>query len=379
MSQIWNQIKNKAFIRQSFKLWSTDWFLKAISLWLAVVLWFLVGGEDSIEKTVQIPVEIINLPRELVISNQYKREIEVSVTGPRSVILDMNEQKISRQVDLSNATPGTLVVENDNDHINVPRSVTVQRVQPASIILSIDKLVQKNFPVVANTVGVVANGYEVKMIRMNPDFINITGPETVLGDTEELKSRYISLNGLNKSEQLQVPLDLSPAMVDLIGETSVTADIEVGPIFVRKTVENLPIEFVKHGVKSSVSPDKVTVTAFFPQLLLEDVESPAELLVAKAVPNEAGENLKVIVSTKTTKQLPIEIISISPATVEKSSDVPIAETSYTQEPVQEIVVDNVLEKVGDEEPEEIDEIPASEIAGPAVIKALNNKRKYKLQ
>ncbi len=379
MSQLWNQIKKKAFIRQSFKLWSKDWFLKAISLWLAVVLWFFVGGEDSIEKTVQIPVEIINLPRDLVISNQYKREIEVSVTGPRSVILDMNEQKISRQVDLSNATPGTLVVENDNDHINVPRSITVQRVQPASVILSIDKLVQKNFPVVPNTVGLVATGYEVKMIRMNPDFINITGPETVLNEKEELQSRYISLNGLSESEQLQVPLDLSPAMVDLIGETSVTADIEVGPIVVRKTVENLPVEFVVRGIQGTVTPKTVTVTAFFPELLLDDVDSPADLLTAKAVPNETGENLKVIVNLKNPKQFSIDIISIFPPTVEMATDLPLADLTYSEELIENVVPDEEVEEGDSLQFDESSDIPASEIAGPPKIKAVKNKRKYTLQ
>ena len=379
MSQLWDKIKKKAFIRQSFKIWSTDWFLKAISLWLAVVLWFFVGGEDSIEKTVQIPVEIINLPRDLVISNQYKKEIEVSVTGPRSVILDIDEQKTARQVDLSAATPGTLVIENDNDHINVPRSVTVQRVQPASIIFSIDKLVQKNFPVVANTAGLVEAGYEVKMIRMNPDFINITGPETVLRGTEELQSKYISLNGLSTSEQLQVPLELGPAIVDLIGETSVTADIEIVPIRVRRTVKNVPVDFVMDGVKGRASPQKVSVSAFFPELLLDEVNSPADLLMAKAVSTDGGENLKVIVTTKSTKELPIDIISIFPEVVKLVSDVPNSATSYTEESTQETISEDVPEEIKVLDIEQSDDIPASEIAGPAVIKVLNNKRKYKLQ
>jgi YbbR domain-containing protein len=131
------------------KLLKKDWLLKLISLVLAVVLWYFVGGEDRVDKNVMIPIEIINLPRDLVISNQFKKEIEVTVSGPRSLILEMSSRAITRQVDLSSATPGTMVIENDNDHIPVPRGITVQRVQPSSIILSLDKLIQKQFPISA--------------------------------------------------------------------------------------------------------------------------------------------------------------------------------------------------------------------------------------
>ena len=42
---------------------SKEWVLKGISLVLAIVLWYFVGGEDRVNKNVMIPIEIINLPR----------------------------------------------------------------------------------------------------------------------------------------------------------------------------------------------------------------------------------------------------------------------------------------------------------------------------
>ncbi len=371
MNQLWNNIRKMGLIRRSFQLWSRDWFLKAISLWLAAVLWFFVGGEDSIEKTVRIPVEIINQPRELVISNQYKREIEVSISGPRSVILDMDARKISHQVDLSSASPGTLVVQNDHDHITVPRSVTVQRVQPPSIILSLDKLVKKNLSVVPRTVGTVAAGFEVKAITMNPDFITVTGPATILDHTEELLSRNISLNGLNKSEQLQVPLELSRELVDLIGETSVTAEIEVAPVMLRKTIRNIPIEFNEQG--SLIKPDKAAVTALFPQLLLKEVTDPADLLSLRAVPDEEGSDLKVVAEGKGRDNLVIDIISVVPAAVKPVTDslVQIQEQEVSESDRQKITEnrENITAK----------DIPESELGGILKISADNRKKRYRLE
>ena len=39
-------------------------------------------GEDKVDTTVYIPVEIVNLPKELIISNQFKKQLEATVRGP---------------------------------------------------------------------------------------------------------------------------------------------------------------------------------------------------------------------------------------------------------------------------------------------------------
>lgn len=296
-------------------LFSKDWLLKFISLILAIGLWSFVGGEDRVDKNVMIPIEIINLPRDLVISNQFKKEIEVSVSGPRSMILEMNNRAITRQVDLSSATPGTMVIVNDNDQIPVPRGITVQRVQPSSIILSLDKLIQKQFPISARTIGNVANGYYLKELKMDPDVITIAGPQTILSQVEELHTRPINLEGMKQSAQRQVPLELDPAIVELIGESSVTAEIMIGMETLTRTMDKMPVHAVIEGVKRKVKPETVKVTANIPKKLLADDIDPKSLITVAAMPQEGDDQLKVKVIPRFDVEVPIEIISIVPDTV----------------------------------------------------------------
>ncbi len=293
------------------KILSNDLLLKLISLVLAIVLWVMVGGEDVIEKSIQVPVEVINLPQDLVISNQYKKELEVSLRGPRSVINELKDQSIVRLIDLSKEEPGTIVFSNDNDHIIVPRSLTVQRVQPSSIILSLDKISKKQVPIVANTVGQVADGYELKSIRMSPDFIVISGPETILKNVDELQSDYISLNSMTATQQLQVPLNLSQAVVGLIGETTVTADITV---VAKETVQvvNLPVKLSNNNF--TTFPETVTVTASFPETIFKSGVLPEDLLLARVENATLTERAKVIVSVRNEGNN-IEIVSVSPLDV----------------------------------------------------------------
>lgn len=298
------------------RIWSREWVLKFISLMLATLLWYFVGGEDMVDKNVMVPIEIINLPRDLVISNQFKKEIEVTVSGPRSAIEEMSSKSAARQINLSNATPGTNVIENDNSSIPVPRGVTVLRIQPTSIILSLDKLIQKPFPVTPVTSGDVAAGFELEKLVMNPDVITITGPQTILAQADELMTEIIDINGLKESKSPQVPLDLEPSFVDLIGETSVTAEITVKPKMVERKIGKVSVEALVAGEVREVSPKTVDVTLKVPVLLLRDVKDLKKLFSLSV--EEPGENvdfLKVTVVPNPANGLPIEVVSVIPGSV----------------------------------------------------------------
>jgi YbbR domain-containing protein len=367
-------------------LLSKDWLVKFISLVLAVGLWYFVGGEDRVDKNVMIPIEIINLPRDLVISNQFKKEIEVTVSGPRSLILDMTSRAITRQVDLSSATPGTMVIENDNEHIPVPRGITVQRVQPSSIILSLDKLIQKQFSISARTVGMVAEGYYLKKLRIDPEIITITGPRTILSQFDGLYTKAINIEGMTQSTQLQVPLELEPAIVELIGETSVTAELAIGIETVAKILDEMVVHVVIDGVKRDVQPETVRITASIPQKLLADNLDPKSLLTVTAIPQPGEDRLKVKVISGVDVGLPIEILSIIPDTVSlvevggDGRDSRLDQPSPAAVPSEVDVIgtmtldsDKVVVPGPDAEvTEDLDDVDAS---SPKVLKSEKSKRK----
>jgi hypothetical protein len=246
----------------------------------------------------------------------------------------MTSRAITRQVDLSSATPGTMVIENDNDHIPVPRGITVQRVQPSSIILSLDKLIQKQFPVSARTVGRVAEGYYVKILKMDPDVITITGPLTILSQFDELFTKAINLTGVKQSAQLQVPLELEPSIVELIGETSVTADLTIGLETVTKTLDGMTVHAIVDGVKRGVSPRTVRVTANIPKMLLNNNIDPNSLMTVTATKLQGDDKLKVQVIPRVDVELPIKVISIIPGAVSLVDSNPNSVYGITPESVQ---------------------------------------------
>jgi len=292
-----------------------DWVLRIISLVLAIVLWYFVGGEDIVNKNVLVRVEVINLPRDLVISNQFKKEIEVSISGPRGLVLDIENLAIARQIDLANATPGTMVIDNNNDDIAVPHGVNVLRIQPKSVILSLDKLIQKQFDVNPVTIGNLAPDYVLKEIQMEPDSISITGPQTVLSQFEVLRTKEIDIKGLSASTQKQIPLDLDPVIVDLIGATTVTADLVIQVKTVKKKIPNFPVEVIIDGVKQRVTPAKVSITVELPKTLIRKKVDLNSLFKVTATDEENDGQMQVKVTPTKKFSDPIQILKVDPEVV----------------------------------------------------------------
>ncbi|MFA6498150.1 MAG: CdaR family protein, partial [Desulfurivibrionaceae bacterium] len=221
--------------------WPNNWGLKLISLIFAILLWYFVVGEDKVDTTVFIPVEIVNLPKELIISNQFKKQLEATVRGPRGLISSINRQRITRTINLAKATPGTIVIRNEPETIQFPRGVTVSRIQPTHITLLIDELVEKELPVQAKTTGDPAIGHELAGVVFEPQSIKISGPKAVVGREKILTAKPIDISGLKRPTTIQVPLELRSALLELMGETVVTANVVIREKTTEKTIMDVPI------------------------------------------------------------------------------------------------------------------------------------------
>ena len=276
-------------------------------------------GEDQVDMNIQVPIEIINLPASLTIANEFKKNIDVSVRGPRSMILDLRNRNITRPVDLSNAQPGTIVIKNDETSIPLPKGILVQRLQPTNITLLLDQLSQKNFPVKPITEGKLAAGYELRGITLAPDHLVISGPRSILDKEQTLRTYAINLNDLDRATTVQIHLNLGPEFFDLIGETVVTAQVELQEKLEERTVNAVPVTVREARTPVKIKPQTVAVRASFPQNLLHQTANLTSLLQATVTANgQAKQGTAAVVASGVSVpgHDPIKIISVTPAEVE---------------------------------------------------------------
>lgn len=245
--------------------WPKDWFIKLISLLFAIFLWYFVSSEDRVDMNVQVPVEIVNLPRDLVISNQYKNTLDVTISGPRGLIRKIS-QGITRSIDLSKATAGTTLIANEPDSISVPRGITVLRINPTHITLFIDRLIRKELAIKAVTHGKLPAEYELVSITIQPEQLDVSGPQDILGGQESIETTPIDLSDVTTNTSKQITLDLKPEVADLIGDPMVVAKIVIKAKMVEKEIGKL--EITPSGLAANqtakISPSRLTVKALIP-------------------------------------------------------------------------------------------------------------------
>lgn len=296
-----------------------NWVLKLVSLLFALFLWYFVVGEDKVDMNVTIPVEIVNLPRDLVISNQFKKQLEVTISGQRSLIRGMTSQHISRTIDLSKASPGTVVIQNHLDSIKLPRGLSILRVQPPTITLLLDRLIQKELPIKPILVGKVHNSYKLQTVTADPPTLEISGPQSILGAEQDLRTSPIDINGLNGSAVKQVPLALKPAIADLIGEPVVAVRLNIVELNQEMEFADIQVEIksdaeTQTGQIYQLLPPTISITAEIPLKMAQATKDIRGLFHAEISPEtlQAGSfELKVLVETPPK----VKIIAIKPETV----------------------------------------------------------------
>jgi YbbR domain-containing protein len=225
--------------------------LKLVSLFFAVFLWYFVVGEDKVDTTIYVAIEITNLPQDLVISNQFQKQIEVTVNGPRGLVRNISSQHITRPVNLANAQPGSHVIKNTPESIKITKGVQIQNIRPAIITLTIDRLLAKELPIKPVLKGKPATGYEVAAFIANPPTLGLTAPASILEKEVFLLTQPIDITGRETDFTIQIPLDVREEITELIGEPVISVNVIIKEKQVVREFKGIPVEF-NHEAKRTI-------------------------------------------------------------------------------------------------------------------------------
>ena len=204
--------------------------LKLISLFFAATLWFYVtpiAPKDTLEVNYVLPLELKNIPPNMMTVGKIEERIGVRLKGGQGVIRDINPDKLSGNLDLSNASEGVRFYNLDPGNINVPSSIDVVRIEPKTIKIDMVKLKRKDVEVKVTLTGNPASGYRVKRISVNPPVITIEGPEAEVKDISSLEGLTINVTERKNSFSREVKIGTPQRNVRIIGKDVVIVDVEI--------------------------------------------------------------------------------------------------------------------------------------------------------
>lgn len=228
-----------------------------IALFISLCLWFIVNLSRDFNVTIQVPIQIANVPNDEIVSSDVPETATVNLSGEGWNIISVynNPPRV-----LLTVQDGTVnLADQMRSQISAFSDLNIMQVQPTQLTVETERKATKVVPVANN---VRLNMQErfglMNQPEITPDSVSISGAESKLQNITQWKTAEIVIDNVNSNIQrtveLQSPeagLSLSPDVVNFEARVTEFTEAEVRvPIRTR----NLPA-----GMAVTYNPSSVMV------------------------------------------------------------------------------------------------------------------------
>ena len=239
-----------------------DFWLKAVAVTLAVMLWLSVGDEPVVERGLDVPLEFENIPVGLRIVDDPPNTVRVRVRGSSSVVSRLEAGEVVAVLDLVDERAGQRLFDMFADRVVVPPGVEVSNVVPATVTLTLEAAGRaRTVPVVPNIEGTPADGLVVGRITTIPATVDVVGPENRLSTLREALTEPISIEGASVSLVADVTVGVAEQTLRLVEPLSARVEVEIVPAPVERTIHDVSLSWrdSSDSRRASMEPDRVDV------------------------------------------------------------------------------------------------------------------------
>ena len=238
-----------------------DFWLKAVAVTIAVLLWLTVAGEPVVERGLEIPLELENVPAELEIASAPPDTVSVRVRGTSRLVSRLDSSEVAAVLDLGDEEPGRRLFDMFSDRVEVPSGIEITSVVPATVTLTLERRgVPRMVPVVPDIEGEPARGLAVGRIQTDPDSVEVIGPETRLAELQEARTGPVSVAGATADVATEVTVVVADPTLRLVEPVSARVVVEIVPAPAETTLHDVPVEIQSaQSDRISVEPKHVAI------------------------------------------------------------------------------------------------------------------------
>ena len=258
-----------------YKLILRNWSLKLFALALAAGLWAHVVGQETAEVGIRMPVQLTNLPKDLVVKGEVPNEVEIRLFGPSSLVLRTANEDRHKVLNLAGLGEGPHVFQVVTDDLRLPGSVRVIRVSPARLSVTLVPRKNKKLPVRPILKGKPALGFITGEVEFTPKEVMASGPGESLKDLDWIWTVPIDISGRKQDLSRKVALQLPTDHTLRLSPMEVQAKVSI------KTVR-------AKAAKSGDAPSRVTHAKGAAQETTEVVKEAAKEAAKQAESTEPG-------------------------------------------------------------------------------------------
>jgi YbbR domain-containing protein len=195
------------FIRNLF---FRNWELKLLSLVLAFVLWMSLIPEEKTfsEKTLTIPLETLNIPRDMELVEKPEATVDVTVRAPNRLIDELSAANVFAKLNLAQASIFQQEYPLNETMISIPPGAAVVRISPNKVKLRLERAKEVLLDVVPNIIGQVKENFRVVRVDVAPPRVPVKGPESKVRENDKVTTSPINVSELQGTAEFDADLIL---------------------------------------------------------------------------------------------------------------------------------------------------------------------------
>jgi len=253
--------------------------LKFISVLVALGLWYTVAGEETVERSLLVPLELQNRSERLELADNPPSSVNVRVRGRSGLLSQLVSGEVVAMLDLSSAKAGRRYFALTPKHVRAPFGVDVVEVSPTTIPLKFEPSLTRKVPVAVVTEGEPAPGYVAGKPSVQPSTVEVTGPESAVERLREVITEPVSLAGARGTVREPAAIGTPDASLKLDRAVTAIVTIPVAPLPVERVLAAVPVRLrnVAKGVAAQAVPTAISVTARGPSDIVSTLRSDAIL------------------------------------------------------------------------------------------------------
>jgi len=173
-----------------------NFWIKTVSLVIAVLLWWAVARDPRVEVVLTVPIEFHHVPPELEISAEKVPQAEIRLRGPARMVRELSAADIHPIIDLQGASVGERTFDLTPRQISLPHDVDVEQIVPSQFRVSFDRRVSREVEVRPRVIGTFASGFRISEAITSPKTITIIGPERRVNAIESAITDPVDASGV---------------------------------------------------------------------------------------------------------------------------------------------------------------------------------------
>lgn len=185
-----------------------NWQYRLLALFMALICWYVVSGQEKVETWLEVPLDFVNLPQRMkIVSGAGK--VQVRIRGTSSQIRAINMNRLAYKVDLADIRPGENIIPLLPENMSIVSAVDVVEISPSRLELVADTIVSRNFPVHLDWEGLPAEDMRFRNATLSPEQVTVTGFAHSLDSLKHISTVHIRVpsdGGLSASGRARLVL-----------------------------------------------------------------------------------------------------------------------------------------------------------------------------